>query len=114
MDRIISDDEEKLVKIIENYKLNKNDLIKLKRIKNHIITSVAYTAYGGFNKRNGEFYVEDRKINYRLRIKYRPRNGTREKILLLKKVKETSVGNKPFRISQNLSLRARRMQLSRN
>lgn len=74
----------RLRKLVTHYRLNKCDALKLRKLFNCTVTSIAYTAFGGFDSSSGEFYGMDRKINYQLRIKYKLPALDKEKFLLLK------------------------------
>lgn len=66
------------------YNLCKGDRKKIKKIRDFQITSIAYTAYGGFDSHTGDHYLQDKEVNYKLRIRYRrPRKVTDEFLLLM-------------------------------
>lgn len=88
-----------LRKLVRHYKLSTRDALKLRRLFNSKIISIAYTASGGFDSSNGEFYAKERDINYQLRIKYKIPKINKEKILLLRKVKEAAGLRKTMEIS---------------
>lgn len=88
-----------LRKLVRHYKLDTRDALKLRRLFNCRIISIAYTASGGFDSSNGEFYANEREVNYQLRIKYKIPKIDKEEFLLLRKVKEAVSFRKTLEIS---------------
>lgn len=88
-----------LRKLVRHYKLNTRDALKLRGLFNSRIISIAYTASGGFDSSNGEFYAKEREVNYQLRIKYKIPKIDKEKFLLLRKAKEAVSFRKTLEIS---------------
>ncbi|WP_300441202.1 hypothetical protein [Christiangramia sp.] len=77
-----------LNRLKERYELSQQELLELKRIKNCIITSIAFTENGGFDRENGEFHEEEREFSYKIRIKYRVDDLDEEKILVMVPIQE--------------------------
>ncbi|CAL66647.1 hypothetical protein [Christiangramia forsetii] len=85
-----------LNRLKEKYKLNATEVKQLKDLEECEVTSIAFTENGGFDRRNGEFYPEDRECNYKIRIKYREKDTDPEKILVLMPVYELQNIRKPI------------------
>ena len=79
-----------LKRLQRNHKWSKEDIHLVKSIENHTITSIAYTADGGFDRINGDFHREDRSLNYKIRIKYKIADSGQEKNLVLMAVRLNS------------------------
>jgi len=84
-----------LNRLKEKYKLSTKELKQLKDLEECEVSSISFTENGGFDRRNGEFYSEDRECNYKIRIKYREKDTDPEKILVLMPVYEVQHIKKP-------------------
>jgi len=67
----------------EKYKLSRNELISLESLKMHTVKSIAFTTEGGFDSKTGEFYLEERKLTYKIRIKFQEKSTNDEKMIFL-------------------------------
>jgi len=90
--------QDKHLQVIEHlktkYDFTCEELKILEVIKKYSIHSIAFTTEGGFDFETGEFYPEERKENYKIRIIYEDE--------LLKKV--SFICLKPIYISDNAIL----------
>ncbi len=77
-----------LKRLQRNYLWSKNDIKKIKSIEDYTITSIAYTADGGFDRTNGDFHKEERDVSYKIRIKYKIAGSGKEKVLILMAVQD--------------------------
>jgi len=72
-----------LNRVTEKYTLSKHELDLLSKIDCNLITSISFTTDGGFDKLNGDFYDEVRETNYKIRIKYKLKDTSAEKTLVI-------------------------------
>ncbi|WBL22972.1 hypothetical protein [Zunongwangia sp. HRR-M8] len=73
----------RLKQLKEKYDFNNLDLQILKKVQNYQIKSICCTTDGGFDKNTGEFYTEERTLNFKIKIVYqRTPNSTLETVLL--------------------------------
>ena len=63
--------------------LSPDDAALLQIIRNCAVIDFSYTDAGGFDKQTGNYYPEEREVNYKIRIKYRIRTGEREDYIFL-------------------------------
>ena len=78
-----------LSRLKERYLLKSDEIKQLENLKNHNVTSIAFTENGGFDKKDGNFHPEERSHYYKIRIKYRSQDSEPEKILVLMPGAET-------------------------
>jgi len=72
-----------LSRLKERYLLRSDEIKQLENLKNHSVTSIAFTENGGFDKKDGDYHSEERSHYYKIRIKYRLHDSEPEKILVL-------------------------------
>ncbi|WP_417885915.1 hypothetical protein [Zunongwangia sp.] len=77
--------EKKLQRIKDHFDLSKLDLQILDKLLDYEIYSICCTTDGGFDRVTGEFYCEERMINYKIKIIYRDnKKPSKAKHVLLK------------------------------
>ena len=59
-----------LNQLLKRYTLSEQDLKTLNAMDENKIVSLAYTDYGGFDEKTGNYYAEERDINYKLKVDY--------------------------------------------
>ena len=59
-----------LKRLRKTYNLSERQIMPLRRLFDLDITSVAYTIDGGFDPKTGDYYSENRGVNYKIRVKY--------------------------------------------
>lgn len=74
-----------LQRIEQKFELSEQEKENLRQIENSNITSVAYTADGGFMFPTGTYYRDANEPNYKIRIKYWEDDIGTEGVLLLKR-----------------------------
>ncbi|CAL66887.1 hypothetical protein [Christiangramia forsetii] len=73
-----------IVHLKERYVLSTNDLKVLEEIHTHTINCVAFTTEGSFDANNGEFYPQEIRGNYKIRIRFQKNESDPENTIYLK------------------------------
>ncbi|MCB7480559.1 hypothetical protein [Christiangramia sediminis] len=82
--------QDKHLQVIEHLKTKYDFTLKeqeiLENIKKYSINSIAFTTDGGFDVKTGEFYPEERKENYKIRIIYEDELSKKVSFICLKPI----------------------------
>lgn len=76
-----------LGRLTDKYELGAVCLQRIKDLKKFLITSISFTADGGFDESTGTFHCEERPITFKVRIKYKKDGNSSEEFIVLKPVK---------------------------
>ena len=79
-----------LKRLMEKYNLDAACLKRITDLKQFSITSIAFTTDGGFDETTGNFHCEERRINFKIRIKFKKAEDLPEEFLVLKPVQNTT------------------------
>ncbi|MDN3595273.1 hypothetical protein [Zunongwangia endophytica] len=74
----------RLQQLKDRYDLSALDLEVLRKVQKYQIKSICCTTDGGFDKETGEFYTEERTLNYKVKIVYQKEPNSKLDIVLLK------------------------------
>ncbi|MCL6219607.1 hypothetical protein [Zunongwangia pacifica] len=75
--------QNRLQQLKDRYDLNNLDLEILKKVQQYQIISICCTTEGGFDKKTGAFYTQERTLNYKIKIAFkRTANAPLEFVLI--------------------------------
>ncbi|SFB90237.1 hypothetical protein SAMN04487907_1011107 [Zunongwangia mangrovi] len=76
--------QNRLQQLKNRYELSDLDLEILEKVQQYQIKSICCTTEGGFDKKTGAFYTEDRTLNYKIKIAYKRNDSAPTEFVLIK------------------------------
>ena len=76
--------QNRLQQLKNSYELSDLDLEILEKVQQYQIKSICCTTEGGFDKKTGTFYTEERTLNYKIKIVYKRTASSPTEFVLIK------------------------------
>ena len=76
--------QNRLQQLKDSYELKNLDLQILQKVQQYQIISICCTTEGGFDKKTGAFYTQDRTLNYKIKISFKRTPTSPSEFVLIK------------------------------